>query len=266
VSNEIVLREKPKRHDGTILAERPNQMWGIDATVGFTVAEGRAAIFAMVDHTTAECLGIHVAKRGTRFEALEPVRQAVREQFGGFAEGVACGVRLRHDHGSQFRSDDFRNEVAFLGIASSPAFVREPEGNGCMERFFPTLKEQQLWPRDFTTLENLARHSKNSASGTTTIGSWRGSVSNPRGRLVRGCLPLRLLHDGNQENCSGNRVRYILISDKDHSGTKRTGPRGLRSAPSDILQGAGRRPPRGRQWGEPAEFAETCFPAVKNPK
>jgi len=45
---------EPKRHDGTILAERPNPMWGIDATVGFTVAEGRVAIFAMVDHATAE--------------------------------------------------------------------------------------------------------------------------------------------------------------------------------------------------------------------
>jgi len=29
-------------------------MWGIGATVGFTVAEGRVAIFAMVDHATAE--------------------------------------------------------------------------------------------------------------------------------------------------------------------------------------------------------------------
>jgi len=135
---------EPKRHDGTILAERPNQMWGIDATVGFTLAEGRVAIFAMVDHATAECLGIHVAKRGTRFEALEPVRQAVREQFGGFAENIACGVRLRHDHGSQFMSDDFQAEIAFLGIESSPAFVREPEGNGCIERFFRTLKEQLL--------------------------------------------------------------------------------------------------------------------------
>jgi hypothetical protein len=53
-------------------------------------------------------------------------------------------------------SDDFRNEIAFLGIEFSPAFVREPEGNGCIERFFRTLKEQLLWVRDFTTLEDLA--------------------------------------------------------------------------------------------------------------
>jgi len=90
---------EPKRHDGTILAERPDQMWGIDATVGFTLAEGRATIFARVDHAMSECLGIHVAKRGTRFAALEPVRGALHEQFRGSAEGVACGVRLRHDHG-----------------------------------------------------------------------------------------------------------------------------------------------------------------------
>ena len=53
-----------KRHDGTILAERPNQMRDIDATVGFTVDEGRVTIFAMVDHATAECLGIHFPLQG----------------------------------------------------------------------------------------------------------------------------------------------------------------------------------------------------------
>jgi len=145
-----------KRHEGTTLAERPNPMWGVDATVGFTLDEGRVTIFAMVDHATAECLGIPVARRGTRFEALEPVRRAVREQFGSFAEDIACGVKLRHDHGSQFMSDDFQAEIAFLGIGSSPAFVREPEGNGCLERFCRTLKQQLLQVRDFTALEDLA--------------------------------------------------------------------------------------------------------------
>ena len=114
---------EPKRNASTILAERPNQMWGIDAKVGFTLADGRVTIVAKVDHATAECLGVHVARRGTRFEALEPVRRAVRLQFGGFAEGIACGVRLRHGHGSQFMSDGFQSEIAFLGMESSPAFV-----------------------------------------------------------------------------------------------------------------------------------------------
>ncbi len=84
------------------------------------------------------------------------MRQAVREPFGGFAEGITFGVKLRHDYGSQFMSDDFQPEIRFLGMESSPAFVREPEGNGCIERFFRPLKEQLLWVRHFETLEKLA--------------------------------------------------------------------------------------------------------------
>jgi len=38
---------------------------------------------------------------------------------------------------------------------SSPAFVREPEGNGVAERFIRTLKEQLLWVRTFDTVEEL---------------------------------------------------------------------------------------------------------------
>ena len=54
-------------------------------------------------------------------------------------------------------SADFQNELAFLGIESSPAFVREPEGNGCIERFFRTLKEQLLWVRHFQSVPELVR-------------------------------------------------------------------------------------------------------------
>jgi len=33
--------------------------------------------------------------------------------------------------------------------------VREPEGNGCAERFIRTLKENLLWIRRFDTVEEL---------------------------------------------------------------------------------------------------------------
>ena len=40
-------------------------------------------------------------------------------------------------------------------MESSPAFVRQPEGNGCVQRFIRTLKEQLLWVRTFQTVEEL---------------------------------------------------------------------------------------------------------------
>ncbi len=146
---------EPKEHNGTIVTERPNEMWGTDMTRTITTDEGSAAVFIAVDHCTAGCVGIHAAKEGNRFEALEPIRQGVKENFGEIGRDAANGLALRHDHGSCYLSDHFLNEIKFLGIISSPSFVREPEGNGCAERFIRTLKEQLLWVVHFKTIEEL---------------------------------------------------------------------------------------------------------------
>ncbi len=146
----------PERaHEGVIVTSKPNQVWGTDATATITVNEGKVTVFAAIDHCTAECVGIHVAKRGDRFEALEPIRQGVREHFGGFSGGIAAALCLRHDHGSVYMSRDFQGEIRFLGIESSPSFIRQPEGNGCIERFSRTLKEQLLWIERFRDIEEL---------------------------------------------------------------------------------------------------------------
>ena len=144
----------PRSHDGTITTEQVDTMWGADFTTVLT-GEGQAAVFVAVDHCSAECIGIHAARQATRFEALEPIRQGVRQHFGAFGPKIAAGLSVRHDHGSQYVARDFQKELAFLGIASSPAFVRAPEGNGCAERFIRTLKENLLWLQSFATVEEL---------------------------------------------------------------------------------------------------------------
>lgn len=144
----------PREHDGTIVPATVDTMWGTDLTTTWT-GEGQAAVFIAIDHHSAECVGRHAALRATRFEALEPIRQGVRRSFGAFGKNVAHGLSVRHDHGSQYMPDAFQKELAFLGIQSSPAFVRAPEGNGCAERFIRTLKENLLWVRSFDAVEEL---------------------------------------------------------------------------------------------------------------
>jgi transposase InsO family protein len=124
-------------------------------TTTVTTDDGQVCVFIAVDHCTAECIGIHASKSGNRFEALEPIRQGVREQFGGFGKDIAAGLASRHDHGSASMSDDFQRELTFLGMTSSPSFVREPEGNGIAERFIRTLKENLLWVQSFATVAAL---------------------------------------------------------------------------------------------------------------
>jgi len=130
-------------------------MWGTDMTVAQTTDEGAATVMVAVDHCGFECVGLHAARSANRFEALEPIRQGVRERLGGFGPQIATGLAVRHDHGSAYLADEFQRELSFLGIESSPAFVREPEGNGCAERFIRVLKENLLWVRHFATVEQL---------------------------------------------------------------------------------------------------------------
>ena len=145
----------PRVHDGTIIPGAPNRMWGTDATQTWTRHDGVVTVFVAVDHFVGDVVGIHAARPGTRFEALEPLYQGVRTHFGEVATGVAEGLMLRHDNGPQYVSRHFQEELAFLGIESSPSFVRAPEGNGVAERFIRTLKEQLLWIRTFDTVEEL---------------------------------------------------------------------------------------------------------------
>jgi len=145
----------PRVHEGTIIPIAPNVMWGTDATAAWTLRQGQVTVFAALDHHSGECLGIHAAKYGTRHEALEPIRQAVKRVYDEYDVGVASGLLLRHDHGSQYVSHDFQAELRFLGIESSPSYVRSPEGNGVVERFFRTLKEQLLWQWYYDDEEDL---------------------------------------------------------------------------------------------------------------
>jgi len=144
-----------KNHDGRITTDRPDQMWGMDATSGVTTREGTAHIFIAVDHHTQECLGIHASKSGKTIQALEPLRQAMRHSFGDYDFSRGIGVTIRHDHGSQYISKMFQSELRFLGIESSPSYVREPQCNGVAERFIKTLKEQLLHIFYFDTIEEL---------------------------------------------------------------------------------------------------------------
>ena len=71
----------------------------------------------------------------------------VEKIFGPLVSGVAKGLSLRMDHGSQYKSEDFRNQIRYWGIAPSMGYVREQETNGVVERFNRTFKEPSHFKR-----------------------------------------------------------------------------------------------------------------------
>jgi len=142
-------------HDGRITTDAPGVMWGTDAAVIPTVEDGNVALFVVVEHWNAEALGWHVAEKADRFAAAQALDLAVHNARGAVRADAARGLLLRHDHGSAFMSDHFQNQIAFLGMTPSFAFVRQPETNGVAERFIRTLKEQVVLGRIFRNAEEV---------------------------------------------------------------------------------------------------------------
>lgn len=133
----------------------PHALWGTDGARVLTVDDGWVWIFSAVDHWSAECVGWHVTKVGDRFAALEPIAMGLTQLFGGVEAEVARGLAPRMDHGTQYLSEHFRNQIKFWGIHASFAFVEQPETNGVAERFNRTLKEQIIHGRTYRNVEEL---------------------------------------------------------------------------------------------------------------
>ena len=147
----------PNLHDGTITTDRPNDMWGTDGIRIETADEGWVWVFSAVDHFDACCVGIHAVKTGNRFAALQPIAQGLQAEFGATGAEAGRGLTLRMDHGTQYTTDDFLNQVRFWGIAPSFAFVAEPQTNGVAERVNRKLKEQVIHGRIFRNLEEVRK-------------------------------------------------------------------------------------------------------------
>ena len=157
LSPHRVRQGTPILHDGSIQAEAPNRMWGTDGIRIQTVEDGWVWVFSAVDHCDACCVGIHAAKIGNRFAALQPIAQGLQAVFGATGANAGRGLKLRMDHGTQYTADDFLKQIEFWGIDKSFAFVAEPQTNGVAERFNRTLKEQAIHGRIFRNLEEVRR-------------------------------------------------------------------------------------------------------------
>jgi putative transposase len=143
-------------HDGTILTEAPDVLWGTDASMVQTLEDGRVWIFAALDHFNSEVVGHYVSTNGSRFSALEPISQALTRRFSGIEADVARGVTVRADNGPQYIARHFSRQIAHWGMSLSHAFPHQPETNGVCERFFRTLKEQAVYGRIFRTAAEVA--------------------------------------------------------------------------------------------------------------
>jgi putative transposase len=59
------------------------------------------------------------------------------------------------DHGTQYLSDHFQNQLKHWGINPSFAFIDQPQTSGVAERFIRTIKEQVIHGQVFQNREEV---------------------------------------------------------------------------------------------------------------
>ena len=105
----------------------------------------------MIDCHTREIVGWDLSARCRTQEALAAVEQAVLERLPAGSRGI--GLTLTTDNGTQFTSARFLETLTELGITHRRTAYHHPEGNSYIERFHRSLKEEEVWPSEYQSLE-----------------------------------------------------------------------------------------------------------------
>ena len=111
---------KKKTHDGTIVTDKVNEMWGTDMSQTVTIEEEGGPMFSSPSNTRTQKSSAFTPRvSANRFEARwSRSGRGCIGASGSIAPGVARGLKLRHDHGSNYMSGDFQSEIKCLGHRS----------------------------------------------------------------------------------------------------------------------------------------------------
>lgn len=154
---EAGLTVKRARHAATRTpkakpkASRPRQSWGIDMTKVLIPTLGWASLVIVLDWDTKKIVGWDLALRSRRQEWEAALAPAVQAEFPNGVRGA--GLTRVSDNGSQPTATGFMAAMSLLGIEHVFTSYDNPKGNAETERLMRTIKEERLWLREFTSLE-----------------------------------------------------------------------------------------------------------------
>lgn len=145
-----------RRAYGKVVVADSNRRWASDLTTVWTKENGVVAIVPVIDCGDRVALALDVSKAQDAPAILAPITRALLAEFG-HPSAVPPGLELRTDHGSQYTGADCDDLCRAWHVDHTLAPVGRPTGNSVVERFIRTLKEEVIWLRDWTSIDELRR-------------------------------------------------------------------------------------------------------------
>jgi putative transposase len=148
-------RPHPKAQGRPFDVTAPNQLWQTDLTAVWCGEDGWAYFTAVIDCFDRSILGWCFTRRCRALDVEAAMAMAWSTAFPYGIESIdgEIAVVLRHDNGTQFTANRYRELAETLGIKLSRTAYRHPDGNAFIERLYRTLKEECVWPNDFDSFE-----------------------------------------------------------------------------------------------------------------
>jgi putative transposase len=138
-------------HGGRIETERSDEVWATDLSK-IATREGWLWIVGVIDCHDRDLIGHRYGVTADTTLCLGALGDGVWERFPDRLDELkSAGVQLSHDWGSQFTSRRYTAELSTLGIRSRPTMIGSPEQNGIMERFFGSMKDEEVWTTEYDT-------------------------------------------------------------------------------------------------------------------
>jgi len=153
------LRARPTNHlkaqGRPFNITRPNELWQTDMTSIWCGEDGWGYFTAVIDCFDRSIIGWSFTNHCRARDFSPTMTMAWSYAFPyGKDSAQEITVTLRHDNGTQFTSEHYRDTAKDLGIKLSRTAYRYPDSNAFIERVFRTLKKEAVWPNDFLSFDD----------------------------------------------------------------------------------------------------------------
>ena len=128
----------------------PSQVWATDITYISLAKE--YGISAIIDVYSRKIVGWAISKSLSYEFSLEALKVALRR------ERPPRGVIHHSDRGVQYVSEPYVDFLNEHGFQISMSAVGTPEDNAYIESFFKTLKKEEVYFKDYMTMEDVAEN------------------------------------------------------------------------------------------------------------
>jgi len=154
-------RAKRRQVRGRIEVSASDEHWQADMTKVWCGNDGWGYLFGVIDAHDRELTGYRFSLTCRTDDLLSALDEALLYRFAHAplrsseatslrsTRGPAPGLALRTDNGPQMTSRRFKGVLAACDIAHERTGYNNPDGEAYSERFFRTLKEEEVWLHDY---------------------------------------------------------------------------------------------------------------------